>query len=173
VESVDYDERQHLVYRQGRAVSDEMVQAWMRAFARHVPQRRPLSVLDLGSGTGRYTPALAEAFGGPVYGVEPSAKMRQDAERFSAHPAVAYLAGNAERIPLTTDSCDVVLLFLVFHHVQDRPAAAAEIARVLRPGGRVLIRSTFADRMPELGWHASFRGRSRSRNGCSRRSVKL
>ena len=87
MENVDYDERQHLVYRRGRAVSDETVQARMRAFARHVPQRRPLSVLDLGSGTGRYTPALAEAFGGPVYGVEPSAKMRQDAEQFSAHTA--------------------------------------------------------------------------------------
>ena len=148
MEKVDYDDRQQLVYRQGRAVSNEVVGAWMQAFARHVPPQRPLSVLDLGSGTGRFTPALAEAFGGPVYGVEPSAKMRKDAERFSAHPAVTYLAGDAERIPLPTDSCEVVLLFLVFHHVQDRQAAAAEIARVLRPHGIVLIRSTFADRMP-------------------------
>jgi ubiquinone/menaquinone biosynthesis C-methylase UbiE len=156
LERVDYDDRQHLVYRQGRAVSDETAGAWMQTFARHVPPQRPLSVLDLGSGTGRFAPVLAEAFGGPVYGVEPSAKMRQDAERSSAHPSVTYLAGNAERIPLSTGSCDVVVLFLVFHHVQDRQAAAAEIARVLRPHGSVLIRSTFADRMPELGWHRFF-----------------
>ena len=45
------------------------------------PSRRSLAVLDLGSGTGRFTPALAEAFGGPVYGVEPLHKMRAVAER--------------------------------------------------------------------------------------------
>src|SRR6478672_10338117 len=42
------------------------------------------------------------------------------------------------------------------HHVPDREAAAAEIARVLRPGGRVLIRSTFSDRMPDLKWMRYF-----------------
>jgi ubiquinone/menaquinone biosynthesis C-methylase UbiE len=42
------------------------------------------------------------------------------------------------------------------HHVQDHGAAAAEIARVLRPGGRVLLRSTFADCMPDLEWMRYF-----------------
>jgi ubiquinone/menaquinone biosynthesis C-methylase UbiE len=42
------------------------------------------------------------------------------------------------------------------HHVPDREAAAAEIARVLRPGGRVLLRSTFSDRMPDLKWMRYF-----------------
>ncbi len=156
MDKIDYDDRQHTVYAQGRAVSPAMTAEWMKAFAARVPDRRPLAVLDLGSGTGRFTSALARAFGGPVYGVEPAQRMRQVAVRSAAHPAVTYLAGSGERIPLAAGSCDVVLMFLVFHHLRDPAAAAAEIARVLRPGGRVLIRSTFADRMPYLWWHRFF-----------------
>src|SRR6185312_7434002 len=50
----------------------------------------------------------------------------------------------------------LVLLFLSFHHVKDRAAAAAEIARVLKPGGRVLIRSPFSDRPRPIPWHDFF-----------------
>lgn len=49
-----------------------------------------------------------------------------------------------------------MLLYLVWHHVPDQAGAAAEIRRVLRPGSRVLIRSTFSDRMPDLAWHTYF-----------------
>ena len=158
---VDYDERQHLVYARARALPEATMAEWMRVFARHAPPQRPLSVLDLGSGTGRFTPDLAEAFGGPVSGVEPSERMRAVAEENATHPAVTYLAGAAESIPLPAASCDLVVLFLVLHHVRDRPAAAAEIARVLRPGGRVLIRSSFPDRMPELPFYSYFPGARR------------
>jgi ubiquinone/menaquinone biosynthesis C-methylase UbiE len=155
---IDYDGRQHTVYATGRALAPASVADWMTAFARQLPDRRPLSVLDLGSGTGRFAPALADAFGGPVVGVEPSAGMRGVAERDAAYPGVRYLAGSAERIPLPDASCDVVLMFLSFHHFPDRAGAAAEIARVLAPGGRVLVRSTFADRMERFGtgWHRYF-----------------
>jgi ubiquinone/menaquinone biosynthesis C-methylase UbiE len=71
---------------------------------------------------------------------------------------VTYLAGAAESIPLPDRSCDLVLLFMVLHHVRDQAAAAAEISRVLRPGGRLLIRSSFPDRMPELTWYSYFPG---------------
>lgn len=156
VGKVDYDDRQFAVYARGRAVTPAVLARWMNVFAGHTPPQRPLAVLDLGSGIGRFTPALAGTFGGPVYGLEPSWRMRDIAIRSSAHPAVTYLAGCAEDLPLPAGSCDVVLMFLVFHHVADPGAGAAEIGRVLRPGGRVLIRSTFADRMPDLWWHQFF-----------------
>ncbi|GAA0465375.1 hypothetical protein Ade02nite_47910 [Paractinoplanes deccanensis] len=155
---VNYDERQHLVYARARALPPETMTEWLRAFARYAPPGRPLTVLDLGSGTGRFTPLLAGEFGGPVYGVEPSDRMRRVAEEKAADPAVTYLDGSATEIPLPDASCDVVLLFLVLHHVRDHRAAAAEIARVLRPGGRLLIRSLFPDRMPELLWYSYFPG---------------
>lgn len=153
---VNYDHRQHAVYQQGRGMRPGSIAVWMDEFAVHSPTARPLAVLDLGSGTGRFTPALANTFGGPVYGVEPSDKMRAVATSEAAHPHVTYLAGSAEDIPLADKSCDAVLMFLSFHHVQQREAAAKEIARVLRPGGAVLIRSVFADRMPDLRWHNFF-----------------
>jgi ubiquinone/menaquinone biosynthesis C-methylase UbiE len=156
LKKVDYDERQHLTYERGRALSPAVVARWMDAFARHAGDRRPLTVADVGSGTGRFTPALAGTFGGPVYGIEPSDRMRAIAEGAPHGPAVMYLAGSAERIPLPDRSCDVVLLFLSFHHVTDRPGAVREIARVLRPGGRVLLRTSFGDRLPDKPWHRYF-----------------
>lgn len=155
---VDYDERQYRVYAQARALSETTIAGWMSVFARHAPPARPLTVLDLGSGTGRFTPALAGTFGGPVYGVEPSGRMREVAEEHAENPAVTYLDGSAEAIPLPDACCDLVLMFLVLHHVRDQAAAAAEIARVLRPGGRLLIRSAFPERLPELLWYDYFPG---------------
>jgi len=156
LERVDYDARQHAVYAAGRALSDEAERAWIGAFRKWASPRRPLTVLDLGSGTGRFTPALAREFGGPVHGVEPSDRMRQVAEQTGRRTGVQYLAGSAESIPLPGEACDLVLMFLSFHHVRDRHAAVAEIRRVARPGARVLLRSTFSDRMPDLLWHRFF-----------------
>jgi len=153
---VDYDDNQHVNYARGRQMPAEALARWMDRFAEHLPDWRPLTIVDLGSGIGRLTPALAETFGGPVYGVEPSARMREVALSTAAHPAVTYLAGEAARIPLDDHSVDAVLMFLSFHHVPDRAAGAAEIARVLRPGGRVLIRTPFSDRMTGGWWQQFF-----------------
>lgn len=153
---INYDERQHAQYRRGRELPPDRLALWIDTFTRHAPDERPIAVLDLGSGTGRFTPALAEAFGGPVYGVEPSRKMREIAERHAAHPAVTCTEGRAESIPLRPTSVDLVLMYLSFHHVRDRQAAASEVARVLRPGGRVLLRSTFSDRICEMEWMRYF-----------------
>jgi ubiquinone/menaquinone biosynthesis C-methylase UbiE len=156
LEAVDYDDKQHAGYSQGRGLIPGELEKWMRAFAEQAPAGRPLTMLDLGSGTGRFTAALAGTFGGPTDGVEPSQKMRAVAESSPHPPSVSFLAGQAEAIPLADHSCDLVLMFLSFHHVRDRAAAAAEIARVLKPGGRVFIRSTFFDRAPEIEWHRYF-----------------
>lgn len=157
LKTVDYDENQHKVYAAGRAMPDATRKLWMRILAGQLPAIRPLTIIDLGSGIGRLTPALAETFGGPVYGVEPSRKMREIAEATATSPGVEYLAGDAAHIPLSDDAADAILMFLSFHHVPDRPAAAVEIARVMKPGGRLLIHSGFSDRMASpSGWHRFF-----------------
>jgi ubiquinone/menaquinone biosynthesis C-methylase UbiE len=149
MDKVDYDARLHAVYAAGRQMSPEAQETWMAAFASRLPETRPLAWLDLGSGTGRMTPALASAFGGPVHGVEPSDRMRAQAP---AHPAVTYAAGSAEHIPLPVASCDAALLFFVWHHVVDRAAAAREVRRVVKPGGTLFVQANFADRMPDVWW---------------------
>ena len=153
---VDYDRVQHSAYAKGRALPPAAIQHYMDAFARHLPARRPLTVIDLGSGTGRFSPALAESFGGPVYGVEPAEAMRETAQTASAHPRVRYLAGEGAAIPLPDASADALLMFLSFHHFPDQAAAAREIARVMKPGGRVILRSTFRDRIPDHWWRGFF-----------------
>jgi len=153
---VDYNRVQHQGYAQGRALPADAIQHYMATFGAHLPARRPLVGVDLGSGTGRFTPALAEAFGGPVYGVEPADGMRQAAEAGSVHPRVSYLAGRAEAIPLPDATADFVLMFLSWHHVADKPAGAREIARVLKRGGRLILRSTFQERIPDHWWRSYF-----------------
>jgi ubiquinone/menaquinone biosynthesis C-methylase UbiE len=151
VKPVDYDTQQYQTYARGRALRPEQMAQWIEAFAARLPARRPLDGLDLGSGTGRFTPALAAAFG-PVTGVEPAARMRRIAEAQAAHPGVRYLNGSAEAIPLPDGSVDYTLMFLIWHHVGGKAEAARELARVTRPGGRILLRSSFRDHMPRLWW---------------------
>ncbi len=151
MEPVDYNTRQYRNYARGRALRPAQLEFWIRAFAARLPEHRPLDGLDLGSGTGRFTPALAAAFG-PVTGVEPAAQMRRIAEGAAVHPDVTYLSGSAEAIPVPDTSIDYTLMFLIWHHVQDKPTAARELARVTRIGGRLLVRSPFRDRMPRLWW---------------------
>lgn len=152
MEKVDYDTRLHAVYAAGRQMSPDALRTWTEAFARHLPEPRPLVWLDLGSGTGRLTPALANAFGGPVHGVEPSDKMRDQAVAQAGHPTVRYTAGSAEHIPLPDASCDAALLFFVWHHVADHDRAARELRRVVKPGGTLFVGGNIADRMPDVWW---------------------
>jgi SAM-dependent methyltransferase len=60
---------------------------------------------------------------------------------------LTYVAGTAERVPLADQTCDLVWLSHVWHHIRDPRACAKELRRVLRPGGQVLVRGTFGDRL--------------------------
>jgi ubiquinone/menaquinone biosynthesis C-methylase UbiE len=148
---IDYDVEQYRDYARGRALTDSQLRTWISAFSELLPRRRPLSGLDVGSGTGRFTPALAQVFG-PVSGIEPAVRMREVAVEAAGHPDVRYLDGRAEDIPIPSGSADYALMFLAWHHVQDKPRAARELARVIKPGGRLLLRSQFSDHMPRLWW---------------------
>jgi SAM-dependent methyltransferase len=144
---VDYDAQAER-YDAGRTLPDEAIATWMVAARRHIPGAA--RILDLGSGTGRFSAALAEAFGADVVGVEPSAGMRSQAAP-KAHDCVAYIGGAAEAIPLAGATIDLAWLSSVIHHFDDLDAAAAEIGRTLRPGGVVLIRGAFGGRpVPSL-----------------------
>jgi SAM-dependent methyltransferase len=107
-------------------------------------------VLDLGSGTGIWSAAIADRFGVDVVGVEPGAGMRSvAAER--AHPRVDVVAGSAAAIPLADCTATSAWLSTVVHHFHDLAVVATELRRVLATPAPVLIRNWFADRLDGVG----------------------
>jgi SAM-dependent methyltransferase len=100
-------------------------------------------VLDLGTGTGAVALGAAALVGpeGEIVAVDISPRMLALAERQARERRLAniqMLEGRAESLPIPDASVDAVLASLSLMYVIDRAAAAAEIARVLRPGGRVV-----------------------------------
>lgn len=144
---IDDDQGLACAYHTGRAMSEAMGRLWMEALARHLPARAGLSVLDLGAGTGRFSPLLAEAFHARVLAVEPSDMMRAEAARHHPHPRVSYVAGAAERVPAADAEFDVAFLSMVVHHVRNLAAGARELMRVVKPHGVVFVRNVFAGRL--------------------------
>lgn len=103
-------------------------------------------VLDLGAGTGKLTTRLAER-GLAVVAVDPLPEMLEVLTH--ALPDTPALLGTAEQIPLPDNSVDAVLVAQAWHWV-DPAQALPEVARVLRPGGRLgLVWNTRDER---LGW---------------------
>jgi len=127
-------------YDRGRDLAPDVLDLWMHALAAHVQGRRIIRILDLGCGTGRFSPALAAYFGAEVTGIDPSIKMLERAFE-KKHDRVEYLQGPAEAIPLPSDSVDMIFISMSFHHFTNRRAAAAECRRVLREGGGVFVRT--------------------------------
>jgi ArsR family transcriptional regulator len=94
---------------------------------------------DLGCGTGRVSESLAP-FVRQVVAVDFSPEMLDAArDRLRDHDNVDVRRGALEALPLEDDSLDAATLFLVLHHVNDPALVLAEAARVLRPGGRLVI----------------------------------
>jgi SAM-dependent methyltransferase len=111
------------------------------------------TVLDLGCGTGVLARAALGRLGatGAVVGVDPNAGMLAVARRTA--PEVTWLAGSAERLPLEANSVDVVASQFALMFFADRQAAAREVRRVLRPGGRVVL-ATWAELDASPGYAA-------------------
>lgn len=96
--------------------------------------------LDAGCGDGRYLAALAAELPERVAGVDISERILETARR-QAPPGAELRQANLERLPFPDGEFDLVLSTQVIEHVLDPPLAAVELARVLRPGG-VLVIST-------------------------------
>lgn len=100
-------------------------------------------VLDVGCGTGYFTRVMAEVVGpqGSAQGVDPSAPMVAHARRLTSLANCTFTEGTAEALGGPDGSFDAVVTCLVMHHLPPslRPAAVAEMLRVLRPGGSVLV----------------------------------
>ncbi|GAB2606909.1 hypothetical protein Aab01nite_02160 [Paractinoplanes abujensis] len=127
-------------YDRGRGLRPADVERWMVAARPYLPTGDGW-ILDLGAGTGRFTAALTRISGARVVACEPAAAMRAVLRENLPHaPAVG---GVAEAAPFAADVFDAVWASQMIHHVGDPAALAAELRRILRPEGHLLIRGGF------------------------------
>ena len=108
------------------------------------------TVLDLGSGGGIDVILSAKRVGptGTAYGLDMTDEMLALAQRNAREAGIGnahFLKGVIEQIPLSADSVDVVISNCVINLSVDKPAVLTEIARVLKPGGRIGISDVVAE----------------------------
>ncbi|HEY7875979.1 MAG TPA: methyltransferase domain-containing protein [Actinomycetota bacterium] len=133
MESISFD-RAAEYYDRTRSLSDDANRAMADLLAKELAGHR--LALEIGVGTGRIALPLVER-GLGVVGVDLSQKMLAMLRtKTSAVPAVA---GDATRLPFGDDVFDAGIACHVLHLIPDWPAAVHELARVVRPGGRLLI----------------------------------
>lgn len=94
---------------------------------------------DIGAGTGFVTEGLLLR-GLRVIAVDQSYEMlNQMKEKFKNFESVDYRQGEAENLPIGNDTVDYVMANMFLHHVEDPLAAIKEMARIIKPGGKLVI----------------------------------
>ena len=111
--------------RINRVLSFGQEQKWRRRVVELLPDGR---ILDLGGGTGAANPVFANR---DVVALDPSAEM------LALNDAESRMVGVGERLPFADGSYDAVFSAYVFRNLDSVPQTLAEVARVLRPGGRL------------------------------------
>ena len=118
--------------------------------------------LDVGSGPGNVTASLARAAGpeGLALGVDISEPMLARAVRNEAGPQVGFIKADAQRLPLRDNTVDAIISTAVLQLVPNPAAALGEMARVLRPGGRLAVMvptvgpaARLFQKLPNIGAH--------------------
>jgi demethylmenaquinone methyltransferase/2-methoxy-6-polyprenyl-1,4-benzoquinol methylase len=148
--SYDLNNRLHSLWRD---------QAWRRRAVDAAGVRPGETVLDVACGTGDLTQAFAlRSPAARVIGVDFTAQMLEVAVRKQARlpdndaRRIQYVRGDAQELPIQTASVDVVSIAFGIRNVADPARAVAEFARVLRPGGRLVVLEFSQPRLGALRW---------------------
>jgi len=109
---------------------------WRRAVVNAVDARPGETVLDLAAGTGTSTEALA-ASGARVIACDFSLGMLRVGKRSKAH--LPFVAGDGMKLPFADDAFDAATISFGLRNIHDPDAGLAELLRVTRPGGRLVV----------------------------------
>jgi demethylmenaquinone methyltransferase / 2-methoxy-6-polyprenyl-1,4-benzoquinol methylase len=106
-------------------------------------------VLDVATGTGLVARALMRRYGCSVVGLDQSEEMLGRA-RALVGPSVELVVGEAESLPFEDASFDALTFTYLLRYVDDPAATMRELARVVRPGGRIAMLEFY---VPAGVWH--------------------
>ncbi|MBE0611736.1 MAG: methyltransferase domain-containing protein, partial [Dehalococcoidia bacterium] len=118
-----------------------------QAVVRWIGLRGDETVLELGCGPGYFSIALRDATPRGrlvLFDLQPE-MLRMARKRVGPSGTVATVAGNAMALPFPAETFDVVFIAAVLGEVPDREACLAEVRRVLRPGGRLVVNEVRGD----------------------------
>ena len=123
--------------------------------------KKGMQVLDLGCGSGAFTPFIARTVGekGKVYAFDIQADMLKQLERKLSKPEnrdiknIKLIEGNAYELPFDDSSLDLVNMVTVLQEIPDRNRALQEVNRVLKPGGLLAVTELFPD--PDYPWKST------------------
>lgn len=129
--------------RVGAVMSFGQDPRWRRAMVDAINPQPGQRVLDVATGTGMVAFALAES-GCTVVGLDQSPEMLGMARaKLDRRPELAgrvtFLSGEAERLPFKDASFDALTFTYLLRYVDDRRATLRELARVVKPGGRIAM----------------------------------
>jgi len=119
----------------------EALDVWLPHFVRLLDLAASQRVLDLGCGTGGFALAIAHHTRAHVIGVDVAPHLLRYAVAQSRTLPSRWVLGQAEALPVADQTIDRVLMSLVLHQIAHRERAIQEVYRVLRPGGRFLVRT--------------------------------
>ena len=140
----DYDQARAAAYDAERAAPDAHLCEVREILVGELAPRQGGLVVDVGAGTGLWSDRLTRWVAMPVIAVEPSAAMMAVLAD-KRLPGVHAVRARAEGLPIRNGVCAAAWLSTVVHHFNDLDVAAAEVRRVLTPGGVVLVRSSFPE----------------------------
>lgn len=123
-----------------------------------LPRIEGNDVLDLGCGTGRWLATLSKKFPATLRGIDISAEMlERTALKLGPRANLKLFQGDCSSAPFPDQSADLILSSFVLSHLPDPYRFAAQLARLLRPGGTALISDLHPRTVRALHWSRSFR----------------
>ena len=132
-------------FNQKAAIWDETIAkrdaTKLERMARRLNIKPGFTILDVGTGTGAFIPFLLNETGkkGQIVALDFAEEMLRKAQAKGFNGNVAYLHADVTNLPLGEETFDIVVCYSSFPHFRDKPGALAEIKRVTKSGGELLI----------------------------------
>lgn len=132
-----YDKYNYQAYWKNRDYEDQAEKICLKRILETIRDHQ--SLVDIGGGFGRLTPVYAP-FVEKVTLVDPSSELLRQAKEFTQeYKNVTFKTGKVENLPFAANQFEIALMIRVVHHLIDPDLAIAEAARILKPGGYLIL----------------------------------